>query len=96
VYSSAKHALDGITDTLAVELAQDNILINTVCPGFTDTEMTSQNNTPQQISALCEEIPIGRMAKPEEIARLVYFLGSEQNTYITGQKIAIDGGYSTK
>jgi 3-oxoacyl-[acyl-carrier protein] reductase len=94
VYSSAKHALDGITNTLAVELAPNGILVNTVCPGFTDTEMTSQNNTPEEIAALCQSIPLGRLARPQEIAGLVHFLGSERNTYITGQKITIDGGFT--
>lgn len=96
VYSASKNALHGITNTLALELASYNILVNTVCPGFVLTELTEKNNTPEQIKQLAKDIPVGRLAKPEEIAETVFFLGSEQNTYLTGQKIVIDGGFSVK
>lgn len=96
VYSATKNGLHGVTNTLAVELAEDNILVNTVCPGFTLTELTRKNNTEDEISKISEDIPLKRMAQPEEIAEVVYFLGSEQNTYLTGQKIAVDGGFSVK
>ena len=96
VYSVSKNGLHGITNTLALELAPYNILVNTVCPGFVMTELTIKNNTPEQIRKLEENIPLGRLAKPEEIADLVYFLGSEQNTYLTGQKIIADGGYTVQ
>ena len=95
-YSATKNGIHGVTNTLAVELAPDGILVNTVCPGFTLTELTSQNNSPEQIAAICKEIPLGRMAEPSEIAELVYFLGSELNTYLTGQKITVDGGFTEK
>ena len=93
LYSAAKNGLHGITNALALELGPDNILVNTVCPGFTLTELTMQNNSPEQIASISAQIPLQRMAQPEEIARLIYFLGSSENTYITGQKISIDGGY---
>lgn len=96
VYSATKNGIHGVTNTLAVELAPNNILVNTVCPGFTLTEMTRKNNTPEEIEAISKEIPAGRMAAPEEIAEVVYFLGSEKNTYITGQKIVVDGGFTEK
>ena len=96
VYSASKNGLHGVTNTLALELAPYNILVNTVCPGFVMTELTIKNNTPEQIRKLEENIPLGRLAKPEEIADLVYFLGSEQNTYLTGQKIIADGGYTVQ
>jgi 3-oxoacyl-[acyl-carrier protein] reductase len=95
-YSGAKHALDGITNTLALELAEYNILVNTVCPGFTNTELTSQNNTPNQIAEMERQVPLGRLANPSEIAELIFFLGSEKNTYITGQKVVIDGGFTAQ
>lgn len=94
LYSAAKNGLHGISNALAIELAGSGILVNTVCPGFTLTELTEKNNTPEQIEAIGRQIPLGRMARPEEIAKLIYFLGSMENTYITGQKIVIDGGYS--
>lgn len=96
VYAATKHGIHGITQTLAVELAPYNILINTVCPGFTLTELTSKNNTPQQIEKISEYIPMGRMARPEEQAEAIFFLVSDKNTYITGQQIAVDGGYTSK
>lgn len=94
IYSAAKNGLHGITNALAIELSEAGILVNTVCPGFTRTELTQKNNTPEQIAQLSCQIPLGRMAEPEEIAKLIYFLGSVENTYITGQKIVIDGGYT--
>jgi len=94
LYSSVKNGLHGITNTLALELGEYNILVNTVCPGFTLTELTKKNNSPEEISKICEQIPMKRMATPEEIADLVFYLCSERNTYITGQKICIDGGYT--
>ena len=96
VYSATKNGIHGVTNTLAVELAADNILVNTVCPGFTMTELTVKNNTPEEIAQISANIPMQRMAKPEEIAEVVYFLCSEQNTYLTGQKITVDGGYTER
>lgn len=96
VYAASKNGIHGMTNTLAVELAPYNILVNTVCPGFTNTELTSKNNSPEQIAAICRDIPMGRMAQPAEIAEVVYFLGSERNTYLTGQKITVDGGFCEK
>ena len=69
---------------------------NTVCPGFTLTELTYKNNTLEQIESINKDIPMGRMAEPREMAEVVYFLCSDKNTYLTGQKITIDGGYSEK
>jgi len=94
LYSAVKNGMHGITNTLALELAEFNILVNTVCPGFTLTEMTRKNNSQQEIEVLCSQIPLKRMAEPDEIAELVFFLCSAKNTYITGQKICIDGGYT--
>lgn len=88
-YGASKAALMHLTRSLALEHARDGILVNTVCPGFVDTEMTRKNNPDVDLTT---EIPLGRLAKPEEIAELVYFLCSEKNTYITGQTITIDGG----
>ena len=96
IYSATKNAMHGITNTLALELAPYNILVNTVCPGFTLTELTKKNNSEEQIKEISKEIPLGRMATPEEIANVIYFLGSEENTYITGQKICVDGGFTVK
>lgn len=96
VYSATKHGIHGITSTLAVELASYNILVNTVAPGQTLTELTLRNNSPEEIREMEGDIPVGRLAQPEEVARLVFFLGNEENTYITGQQIIIDGGLTLK
>lgn len=96
VYSATKNGMHGVTNTLAVELAPYNILVNTVCPGFTLTELTYKNNTHEQINEICRDIPLGRMAQPQEIAEVVYFLCSEKNTYLTGQKITVDGGFAER
>lgn len=95
VYAATKHGVHGITQTLATELAPYNILINTVCPGFTLTELTSKNNSPDQIKEIARQIPIGRLASPEEQASTISFLLNEKNTYITGQQIVVDGGYTS-
>ncbi len=93
VYSMTKNGIHGITNTLAVELAEYDILVNTVCPGFTLTELTKKNNTPEQIESISQQIPMKRMAEPYEIAEIVCFLASEKNTYVTGQKVTVDGGF---
>jgi len=94
MYSIAKAGVKGLTTAAAVELSKYNILVNAVAPGFVNTEMTSKNNTPEQIKALADALPIKRMAEPKEIAEFVYFLASEKNSFITGQTIFIDGGFS--
>lgn len=93
-YSASKFALDGMTLALAAEHAADGILANCVAPGFTDTELTHKMLGDEGIRQILSTIPIRRMASVEEIARLVCWLGGPENTYITGQNIAIDGGFS--
>lgn len=96
IYSATKNGIHGVTNTLAVELAEYNILVNTVCPGFTLTELTRKNNSQKEIELISKDIPMQRMAEPKEIAEVVYFLCSTQNTYLTGQKITVDGGFTEK
>lgn len=96
VYSASKNAIHGVTNCLAVELGEYNILVNTVCPGYTLTELTEKNNTPDQLAAIETTIPLKRLAKPEEIAAYILFLISDENTYITGQKLVIDGGFTVR
>jgi 3-oxoacyl-[acyl-carrier protein] reductase len=93
-YSASKAGLNGLTRAVAVELAPFNILVNSVCPGFVATELTYKNNTPEQIQGLCGQVPLSRLAEPREIAAFVGFLCSEKNTYITGQSLSIDGGFT--
>lgn len=94
IYSISKSGLNALTRSLATELSDKSILVNCVAPGFVDTELTSKNNSQQQLGAIKEQIPLKRLAEPGEIAELVYFLSSSSNTYITGQTIIIDGGFT--
>lgn len=96
LYSAAKNGLHGITNALACEVASDGVLVNTICPGFTATELTVQNNSKDEIAEIEALIPVGRMAQPKEIAKAVYYFGSSENTYITGQKILVDGGFTIR
>lgn len=92
-YSIAKSALHALTKSVAIEYGKYGILCNTISPGFIDTELTRNNNTPDQIESLVGGVPLGRLGTPSEISNLVYQM-TEENTFITGQNIIIDGGYS--
>lgn len=96
LYSSTKHGINGMTKALALELAQHNILVNSVCPGFTKTDLVVKTNTREKITLLEKDIPLGRLAEPSEIANLIEFLVSDKNTYMTGSCIVIDGGFTSK
>ena len=93
-YSASKAALDSLTRTAALEFGADGVLVNSVSPGFVDTELTRQNNSTDKIATLAASTALGRLASPSEIAELVHFLVSERNTYLTGQCLIIDGGFS--
>jgi NAD(P)-dependent dehydrogenase (short-subunit alcohol dehydrogenase family) len=93
-YSASKFALDGLTISLAAEHAEDGILANCVAPGFTNTQLTQEMLGEEGIRRILTTVPIRRMAGVEEVARFVVWLGSSENSYITGQNIAIDGGFS--
>jgi NAD(P)-dependent dehydrogenase (short-subunit alcohol dehydrogenase family) len=92
-YAASKSAINGVTRTLALELGPHGVLINAIAPGYVNTELTRQNNSPEQIQAISNNIPLHRLAEPEEIAEMVAFLCSEKNSYMTGQVIVVDGGY---
>jgi len=93
IYSATKFGINGITKTLAKELGKYNILVNSICPGYVDTEMTKKNVTEIDKKEILKNIPLNRFAEPIEIGYLVKFLISDENTYITGQSIIIDGGF---
>lgn len=93
-YSTSKFALTGLTRALALEVAGDNVLVNAVAPGVIDTEMTRGILGEKGIAEILKKIPMGRLAQAEEIARVIRFLVSEENTYLTGQTIIVDGGYT--
>lgn len=90
-YSASKAGIIGFTKSIAKELASRNIRANAVAPGFIKTDMTNvlQESVKENIY---NQIPLKRMGEAEEVADLIYFLGSEQSKYITGQVINVDGG----
>jgi NAD(P)-dependent dehydrogenase (short-subunit alcohol dehydrogenase family) len=93
-YSASKFAIDGMTLALAAEHSSDGIIANCIAPGFIDTELTRRILGKQGIEALIPAIPAARLGGVEEIARLVLWLVSDENTYLAGQNIAIDGAFS--
>jgi len=95
-YASAKTGLVGLTRTLAIELGPEGILVNALCPGFTNTELTSRSLTEAARQQLEESVPLSRFAEPDEIARVAAFLCSTSNSYLTGQAIVVDGGFTIR
>ena len=94
-YSTTKWGLIGFTKAVALDLAPHNILVNAVSPGFVDTELTKKILGEKGIKQIVDTIPQKRLANVEEIAKTVIFLCSEHNTYITGQNITVDGGFTS-
>ncbi|MDB4932418.1 MAG: short-chain dehydrogenase/reductase [Myxococcaceae bacterium] len=93
-YVMAKHALVGAVKTLALELGDDGVRVNSVSPGFIDTRMTRQNNSPEVIRGFEQRVPLGRLGRPDEIAEAVYFLSTPAAGFINGHDLVADGGYS--
>lgn len=91
-YSATKHAIIGLTRSLAQELAPTNIRVNCVAPGVINTDMV-QVLGEETLAALAEDTPAGRLGKPEDIAAIVGFLASDEASFITGQVITSDGGF---
>ena len=90
-YSASKAGVIGLTKTSARELAARNINVNAVAPGYIDTEMTKK--LPDDVKAkMQEQIPLGRLGTPEDVAAAVLFLVSDDSSYITGQVIGVNGG----
>ncbi|MFE7298723.1 SDR family NAD(P)-dependent oxidoreductase [Streptomyces sp. NPDC057579] len=102
-YAATKHAVVGLTRVAALELAAQGIRVNAVCPGAVDTPMTNPAaldpsadpaETARAVGELYRKlVPLGRIGRPEEVARLALFLSGEDSSYITGQPFVIDGGW---
>jgi 3-oxoacyl-[acyl-carrier protein] reductase len=91
-YSAAKAGVIGFTRALAREVASKGVTVNAVAPGITETEMAAQ--IPEEVRAeFLRQIPMGRFARPSEIAEVVAFLASDRAAYITGQTIQVNGGW---
>jgi len=91
-YTISKAGLSGLVKQLAIEWSSDGILINTIYPSMVDTPMLRANVEPLVLENIEKEIPLGRIAQPQEIATAIEFLISARNTYITGAGIDINGG----
>ena len=93
-YSASKFGLDGMTIALAAEYAKNGILANCVAPGFINTDLTYKVLGENGVSKIKQTIPIGRLGSVNDVANLIIWLSSDFNTYVTGQNISVDGGYS--
>lgn len=90
-YAASKAGILGLTKSLAKELASRNIQVNTICPGYITTDMTSAHGD-KLIETVLKQIPMERLGDPLEIARMAVFLASDASSYVTGQTLAVDGG----
>lgn len=91
-YSASKAAVIGLTKALAKELGLSGIRVNCVAPGVIRTDMNSELSA-EDIKALEEETPLGRIGEPSEVAKAIYFLASDEAAFITGQTLSVDGGF---
>ena len=91
-YAASKSGLHGLTMSLARETAAKGITVNSISPGYCNTEMVAAI-PPEHLQQITTQIPVGRLAEPGEIARVVSFLAAEESAYITGANIPVTGGY---
>ena len=95
IYVSAKHAVEGMTKSVALELAKSGIRVNAVAPGPTDTGMLTRfTGTAENKAALVDQVPMARVGLPEEVADGILFLASDEARFITGHILNVDGGGS--
>ena len=93
IYAASKHAVEGLTRSAALEAADLAIRVNAVAPGPTDTGMLDRfTGTPERKAGLSASVPLGRVGRPDEIARAVLFLASDKASFVTGQVLTADGG----
>ena len=96
VYVGSKHAVEGITKSVALEVAKAGIRVNAVAPGPTDTGMLTRfTGTPDNKAALVAQVPLARLGLPEELADAIVFIASDRASFITGHVLNVDGGMTT-
>ncbi|MBA3432277.1 MAG: SDR family oxidoreductase [Actinobacteria bacterium] len=93
-YSASKFALDGMTASLAAEAASYGVLANCVAPGFIDTDLTRRVLGEAGMAEMASTVPARRLGRPEEVAELVAWLAGPRNTYMSGQNVVVDGGFT--
>ena len=95
IYVGAKHAVEGITKSVALEVAKSGIRVNAVAPGPTDTGMLTRfTGTAENKAALAKQVPLGRLGLSEEVADGIVFIASDEARFITGHVLNVDGGHS--
>jgi NAD(P)-dependent dehydrogenase (short-subunit alcohol dehydrogenase family) len=95
VYVGSKHAVEGITKSVALEIAKSGIRVNAVAPGPTDTGMLTRfTGTPENKAALVAGVPLGRLGLSEELANAIVFIASDEASFITGHILNVDGGHT--
>jgi len=95
-YTASKSGLIGATKSMALDLGEHNVFVNAVSPGFVDTELTRRVLGEDGMQEMTAKVPLKKLAKVSDIAPTVLFLCSEYNSYITGQNIIIDGGFTSE
>lgn len=91
-YVASKFAVTGLTKAMAVDHLRDNIRVNCICPGPTDTPLLRASRTSDELKAFVDTLPIGRLAKPEEISAAAVFFASDEASFVTGVTFPVDGG----
>jgi len=95
LYAGSKHAVEGITKSVALEVAKSGIRVNAFAPGPTDTGMLTRfTGTAENKAALATQVPLGRLGRSEEVADGIVFIGSEEARFVTGHVLNVDGGHS--
>ena len=95
LYVGSKHAVEGITKSVAIEVAKSGIRVNAVAPGPTDTAMLNRfTGTPENRAAIVAEVPMGRLGRSAELANAIVFIASDEASFITGHILNVDGGHT--
>jgi NAD(P)-dependent dehydrogenase (short-subunit alcohol dehydrogenase family) len=94
-YCASKHAVVGLTRSVAIEVAKENIRVNVICPGVMDTPMFRASGfSSQQVEQMMNVKPAGRFGQPEEVAEAILWVASDHASYMIGAAVAVDGGAS--